>query len=501
MTTPTIYQHLTDPSLLQTDSLINGKWQAASDGQTFAVTNPFDGALIAQVASLSADEVRAAVTHATRAQTDWAAQTAETRAKILHQWADLIDANRDDLATIMTLEQGKPIGESRGEIDYANRFIRWFADEGKRVYGDIIPAPANDARIVVLKQPIGVCAAITPWNFPAAMITRKVAPALAAGCAIIVKPAGLTPLTALALGELAQRAGVPAGVLQMVTGKSDVVGDVLTGDARIRKLSFTGSTATGRLLMAQSADTLKKLSMELGGNAPFIVFNDADLDAAAEGLIASKFRNAGQTCVCANRVFVQADSKDAFLQVLLPKVRALQVGNGMDDNTTIGPLINANAVDKVRDLLNDALANGAKLVLGEPLPNTPATLANGAPNLLVEPIVIEGVTDDMAISQQEIFGPVLAIATFDDEAEVIARANDTEFGLASYFYTNDLARSWRVTERLEYGMVGQNTGLISNEVAPFGGVKQSGFGREGSKYGIEEYISVKYWQVRLGTSH
>ncbi len=388
-----------------------------------------------------------------------------------------------DSVTLQNLE----ITESRGEIGYANSFIRWFAEEGKRIYGDIIPTTNKDLRYVVLKQPIGVCAAITPWNFPAAMITRKVAPALAAGCSIIVKPATETPLTALALGELAIRAGLPAGLLQIVTGKSSVIGEVLTQDERIHKLSFTGSTEVGRVLMSQCASTVKKLSMELGGNAPFIVFDDADLEKASTGLIASKYRNAGQTCVCANRVYVQSSIKDKFLAIFKQKVEALKVGNGMTEGVNIGPLINQGALDKVEQLLADAVNKGATVVTGGKKHN--------ASDLSFEPTIITGITDDMDIASQEIFGPVAPVFIFDTDDEVIAHANNTIYGLAAYFYTQSRARSWKVCEGLEYGMVAQNTGLLSTEVAPFGGVKQSGFGREGSKYGIEDYVTTKYWCI------
>lgn len=476
---------LNDPSLLQTKSLINNQWVDASTGASIEVINPFDNQVIGTVPSLDKAQVVDAVAIAQAAQVQWAQKTAKERADILNRWADLIDQNKEDLATIMTTEQGKPLTESRGEIGYANSFIRWFAEEGKRVYGDVIPATNNALRYVVLKQPIGVCAAITPWNFPAAMITRKAAPALAAGCTMIVKPATETPLTALALGELAVRAGLPAGVLQIVTGKSSVVGDVLTTDERIHKLSFTGSTEVGRVLMSQCASTVKKLSMELGGNAPFIVFDDADLEKAAAGLIASKYRNAGQTCVCANRVYVQASVKDQFLAVFKQKVEALTVGNGMDEGVEVGPLINQDALGKVQQLLEDAINKGATVVTGGK-PHKAAALC-------FEPTIITGITDDMDIARQEIFGPIAPVFTFETDDEVIAHANNTIYGLAAYFYTQSLARSWKVCEGLEYGMVAQNTGLLSTEVAPFGGVKQSGFGREGSKYGIDEYVTVKYW--------
>lgn len=476
-----------DPTLLKTQSLIDNQWVDATDRTTIDVTNPFDNQVIATIPSLEKSQVIDAVAIAHKAQIDWAQKTANERAAILNKWADLIDQNKEDLATIMTAEQGKPITESRGEIGYANSFIRWFAEEGKRIYGDVIPTTNKDLRYVVLKQPIGVCAAITPWNFPAAMITRKVAPALAAGCSIIVKPATETPLTALALGELAIRAGLPAGLLQIVTGKSSVIGEVLTQDERIDKLSFTGSTEVGRVLMSQCASTVKKLSMELGGNAPFIVFDDADLEKAATGLIASKYRNAGQTCVCANRVYVQSGIKDKFLAIFKQKVEALKVGNGMTEGVNIGPLINQDALDKVEQLLEDAVNKGATVVTGGK--------KHSASDLSFEPTVITGITDDMDIATQEIFGPVAPVFIFDSDEEVISHANNTIYGLAAYFYTQSVARSWKVCEGLEYGMVAQNTGLLSTEVAPFGGVKQSGFGREGSKYGIEDYVTTKYWCI------
>jgi len=476
---------LSNPDLLKQSCFIKDGWHAASDNASLDVNNPFNDELIGTVPSLTTDDVNEAVAYAHEAQADWAAKTAKERSELLQKWADLIDANKEDLAIIMTAEQGKPLTESRGEIGYANSFIRWFSEEGKRVYGDVIPANSTQLRHVVLKQPVGVCAAITPWNFPAAMITRKVAPAMAAGCTIIVKPATETPFSALALGALAEQAGIPAGVLQIVTGKSSTIGEILTGDARIHKLSFTGSTEVGRTLMAQCAPTIKKLSLELGGNAPFIVFDDADLEKAAAGLIASKYRNAGQTCVCANRVYVQDSIKDEFLEIFVKKVAALKVGNGLEEGVDIGPLINQKALDKVQALLKDALDKGAKLVTGGSV--------NDASELTYNPTVITDISSDMDIASEEIFGPIATIFTFKDDAEVIRAANDTIYGLAAYFYSSDYARSWRVTEGLEYGIIGHNTGLISTEVAPFGGVKQSGFGREGSKYGIEDYITTKYW--------
>lgn len=476
---------LANPDLLKQQCFIKDGWHDASDDATIDVSNPFNGDVIGNVPSLTTDDVNDAVAASHEAQITWAAKTAKERAELLQKWADLIDANKEDLAIIMTAEQGKPLTESRGEVGYANSFIRWFAEEGKRVYGDVIPASQTQLRHVILKQPVGVCAAITPWNFPAAMITRKAAPALAAGCTMIIKPATETPFSALALAVLAEQAGIPAGVIQVVTGKSSTIGDILTGDPRIHKLSFTGSTEVGRTLMAQCAPTIKKLSLELGGNAPFIVFDDADLEKAAEGLIASKYRNAGQTCVCANRVYVQDSIKDKFLDVFVKKVAELNVGNGMDEGVDIGPLINKKALEKVQALLKDALDKGATLITGGS--------TNGASELSYNPTVITDISSDMDIAHEEIFGPIATIFTFKDEADVIRQANDTIYGLAAYFYSGSYARSWRVTEGLEYGIIGHNTGLISTEVAPFGGVKQSGFGREGSKYGIEEYVVTKYW--------
>ena len=476
---------LSNPDLLKQQCLIKDGWHDASNAATINVTNPFSGDIIGTIPSLTEQDIKDAVAYSHDVQKEWAAKTAQERAELLQKWADLIDANKEDLAILMTAEQGKPISESRGEMGYANSFIRWFAEEGKRIYGDVIPATKAQLRHVILKQPVGVCAAITPWNFPAAMITRKAAPALAAGCTIIIKPATETPFSALALGVLAEQAGIPAGVIQVVTGKSSVIGDILTSDARIQKLSFTGSTEVGRTLMAQCAPTVKKLSLELGGNAPFIVFDDADLEKAAEGLIASKFRNAGQTCVCANRIYVQASIKEQFLDIFVKKVQALKVGNGAKEGVDIGPLINQDALEKVQALLQDALDKGAKLVTGG--------YKNKASELSFNPTVITDISLDMDIASEEIFGPVATIFVFETEEEAIRAANDTIYGLASYFYSRDFARAWRVTEGLEYGIIGHNTGLISTEVAPFGGVKQSGFGREGSKYGIEEYVVTKYW--------
>lgn len=481
----TITTHLKNPDLIRESCHINGAWITTQSGKTIDVINPFDDSHLGAVPDLSADEVRTAVDAASAAQDAWAKMTPKARGDILHKWADLIDANIDDLAVIMTLEQGKPLAEARGEVAYANSFIRWFAEEGKRIYGDVIPATNPALRYTILKQPVGVCAAITPWNFPAAMITRKAAPALAAGCTMIVKPDSQTPFSAIAMMVLAEQAGLPKGVLQIVTGDAPTIGSVLTKDERIHKLSFTGSTAVGRLLMEQCASTVKKLSLELGGNAPFIVFEDADLEKAATGLIGSKYRNAGQTCVCANRVYVQSSIKDKFLEIFKAKVDTLKVGNGMTAGVEVGPLINDKALQKVEHLLNDALDKGATLITGGD--------KNDASKLTFNPTIISNITPEMDIYREEIFGPIAPVFVFDSEEEVIAMANDTIYGLAAYFYTNDLGRSWRVSEGLEYGMVAQNTGLLSTEVAPFGGVKQSGFGREGSKYGIEEYITTKYW--------
>ncbi|WP_434354211.1 NAD-dependent succinate-semialdehyde dehydrogenase [Psychrobacter sp. HD31] len=478
-------QNLKNPALFKTACFINNEWQNAASGDTTDVTNPFNGTKIGTIPNLSFEEATKAVECADSAQHSWAKMTAKQRSDLLNKWADLIDENQEDLAVIMTTEQGKPLKESRGEIAYANSFVRWFAEEAKRVYGDVIPAANPDLRYVVLKQPVGVCAAITPWNFPSAMITRKAAPALAAGCTMVVRPATETPYSALALAELALQAGIPAGVFQVITGKSSVIGKALTKDKRVHKLSFTGSTEVGRILMEECSSTVKKLSMELGGNAPFIVFDDADLEKAAEGLIASKYRNAGQTCVCANRVYVQSSVKDKFLEIFTQKVNALKVGDGLHEETEVGPLVNQSALEKVQALLQDAIDKGATLVAGGD--------QNSASDLSFNPTVITDITPAMDIASEEIFGPIAPVFIFETAEEVIEHANNTIYGLAAYFYTNNMARSWKVSEGLEYGMVAQNTGLLSTEVAPFGGVKQSGFGREGSKYGIEEYVSTKYW--------
>ena len=475
---------LKDPTLLQTRAYIAGEWQRADNGATFEVRNPATGETIAAVPLMGTAETRRAIDTANAAWPAWRATTAKQRASILRKWHDLMLENADDLALILTTEQGKPLAEAKGEIQYAASFLEWFAEEGKRVNGDTIPTPASDKRIVVTKEPVGVCAAITPWNFPAAMITRKVGPALAAGCPIIVKPAEATPLSALALAVLAERAGVPRGVFNVVTGEPKAIGAELTGNPVVRKLSFTGSTPVGRLLMAQCAPTVKKVSLELGGNAPFIVFDDADLDAAVDGAIASKYRNSGQTCVCTNRFYVHDKVYDAFADKLRVAVEQLKVGRGTEDGVTQGPLINEAAVLKVESHIEDALAKGARIVTG----GRRHALGHG----FFEPTVLADVTSAMKVARDETFGPLAPLFRFSSDEEVIRLANDTEFGLASYFYSRDIGRVWRVAEALEYGMVGINTGLISNEVAPFGGVKQSGLGREGSHYGIDDYVVIKY---------
>ncbi|WMY12070.1 NADP-dependent succinate-semialdehyde dehydrogenase [Paraburkholderia phenoliruptrix] len=475
---------LKDPALLKTAAYIAGEWQGADDAATLEVVNPATGEVIATVPRMGTAETRRAIAAANAAWPAWRAITAKQRAVILRKWHDLMLEHADDLALILTTEQGKPLAEAKGEIQYAASFLEWFAEEGKRVSGDTIPTPAADKRIVVTKEPVGVCAAITPWNFPAAMITRKVGPALAAGCPIIVKPAEATPLSALALAVLAERAGVPRGVFNVVTGEPKAIGAEMTGNPIVRKLSFTGSTPVGRLLMAQCAPTVKKVSLELGGNAPFIVFDDADLDAAVAGAIASKYRNSGQTCVCTNRFYVHDKVYDAFADKLRAAVEQLKVGRGTEAGVTQGPLINEAAVLKVESHIADALAKGARVVTG----GKRHALGHG----FFEPTVLADVTPDMKVARDETFGPLAPLFRFSSDEEVIRLANDTEFGLASYFYSRDIARVWRVAEALEYGMVGINTGLISNEVAPFGGVKQSGLGREGSHYGIDDYVVIKY---------
>ncbi len=478
---------LNDPQLLKTQAYIDGAWRDADSGAIFTVNNPASGAPLAAVPDMGAAETRRAIEAANAAWPAWREKTARERAAVLRKWFELMLAHADDLALLMTSEQGKPLAEAKGEVLYAASFIEWFAEEAKRVYGDTIPATQADKRLIVVRQPIGVSAAITPWNFPAAMITRKVAPALAAGCTVVVKPAEQTPLSALALAELAQRAGFPAGVFNVVTGSAESapkIGGELTANPIVRKLSFTGSTEVGRLLMAQCAPTIKKVSLELGGNAPFIVFDDADIDAAVEGALASKYRNTGQTCVCANRLLVQAGIYDVFAAKLAEKVKQMKVGAGTEDGVVQGPLIDAQALAKVEAHIADALAKGAKVLTGG------KRHARGG--TFFEPTVIANVTPDMQCAREETFGPVAPLFRFTEEAEAVALANATEFGLAAYFFSRDVARCFRVAEALEYGMVGINTGIMSNEVAPFGGVKQSGIGREGSKYGIEEYLEMKY---------
>ncbi|GGP26429.1 NAD-dependent succinate-semialdehyde dehydrogenase [Silvimonas amylolytica] len=476
--------NLKDPSLLRQQCYINGQWQDADNKESIPVTNPATGEIIATIPKMGAAETRRAIDAANAAWPAWRKKSAKERATILRRWNDLMLANVDDLATILTAEQGKPLAEAKGEIAYAASYLEWFSEEARRIDGEIIPAPASDRRFLVIKQPVGVTAAITPWNFPSAMITRKVGPALAAGCPMVLKPATQTPLSALALAVLAERAGVPAGVFSVVTGSANAIGGELTANPIVRKLSFTGSTEVGRKLIAQSAETVKKLSMELGGNAPFIVFDDADLDAAVEGAIASKYRNAGQTCVCANRLLVQAGVYDAFAAKLAAAVGKLKVGNGFEAGVTQGPLIDENAVAKVEEHIADAVAKGAEVILGGRRHHLGQTF--------FEPTVITGVTKDMKVAKEETFGPMAPLFKFDTEEEAIAMANDTEFGLASYFYSRDIGRIFRVGEALEYGMVGINAGIISSEVAPFGGVKQSGLGREGSHHGIDDYVELKY---------
>jgi len=475
---------LKDTKLFRQQCYIDGAWADADSGKTVSVSNPATGEILGSIPNMGAEETRRAIGAANAAFPGWRAKTAKERSTILRKWFELMMLHQEDLAKLMTAEQGKPLFESRGEIAYAASFIEWFAEEGKRIYGDTIPQHQADKRIVVLKEPIGVCAAITPWNFPAAMITRKAGPALAAGCTMVVKPATATPYSALAMAELAERAGVPKGVLSVVTGSALAIGGEMTSNPIVRKLTFTGSTEIGKKLMEQCAATVKKTSMELGGNAPFIVFDDADLDAAVEGAIISKFRNNGQTCVCANRILVQDKVYDAFAEKLAAKVKTLKVGNGMDEGVTTGPLIDAKAVAKVQEHISDAVAKGARVLAG----GKPHALGG----LFFEPTVLSRVNTGMKVTREETFGPVAPLFRFNTEAEAIQMANDTEFGLASYFYGRDIGRIWRVAEALEYGIVGINTGLISTEVAPFGGVKESGIGREGSKYGIEDFLVIKY---------
>jgi succinate-semialdehyde dehydrogenase/glutarate-semialdehyde dehydrogenase len=475
---------LKDPKLFREACFIDGEWVAAVEGGTLAVKNPASGELLGHVPDMGAAETRRAIDAAARAFPAWAARTAKERAMLLRRWFDLMVEHTEDLAVLMTAEQGKPLAESKGEIAYAAAFIEWFSEEAKRLYGDIIPGHQADKRIMVLRQPIGVVAAITPWNFPSAMITRKAGPALAAGCTMLVKPATQTPYSALALAELADRAGIPKGVFNVLTGSATAIGGEMTGSPVVRKLTFTGSTAVGKKLMAQCAATVKKISFELGGNAPLMVFDDADLDAAVQGAMASKYRNTGQTCVCANRLLVQSGVYEAFTAKLVEAVGKLRIGDGLRGATDQGPLIDAKALAKVEEHVADAVSQGAVVRFGGK--------RHALGGTFYEPTVLTGVTTRMMVAREETFGPVAPLFKFDTEAEAVAMANDTEFGLAAYLFTRDLARSWRVSEALEYGIVGINTGLISTEVAPFGGVKESGIGREGSKYGILDYTELKY---------
>jgi len=475
---------LKDTSLFRNKCYINGEWQDADSGETIDVTNPATGEVIGTIPKMGSNETRRAIAEANVAQSAWRAKTAGERCAIVRKWYELLMENQEDLAIIMTAEQGKPLTESKGEIAYAAAFLEWFSEEGKRAYGDVIPQTNNDQRLVVIKEPIGVCAAITPWNFPAAMITRKAGPALAVGCTMISKPATATPFTALALAELGQRAGIPKGVFNVITGSSAAIGKEITSNPIVRKLTFTGSTEVGKQLMRESADTMKKVSMELGGNAPFIVFNDADIDSAIEGATISKYRNTGQTCVCTNRFFVQAGVYDAFCKKLVAVVEKMTIGDGLKGETQQGPLIDMATLEKVESHVQDALSKGGKLLTGGKRHTLGGTF--------FEPTVISHADDSMLVAREETFGPLSPVFKFETEKEVIKRANDTEFGLAAYFYTKDLSRTWRVGEGLEYGMIGINTGLVSNAVAPFGGVKESGNGREGSKYGIDDYLEIKY---------
>ena len=475
---------LKDKTLFRQQCYIDGKWVDADSRATISVNNPADNSILGTVPKMGANETRRAIEAADRALPAWRAKTAKERANILRKWFNLMMENQEDLAQLMTAEQGKPLTESRGEIAYSGSFIEWFAEEGKRIYGDTIPSHGVDKRIVVLKQPIGVCVAITPWNFPSAMLTRKAGPALAAGCTMVLKPASQTPYSALALCELAERAGVPKGVLSCVTGSATEIGAEMTSSPIVRKLSFTGSTEIGKVLMAQCAGTVKKLSLELGGNAPFIVFDDADLDAAVKGAIASKYRNAGQTCVCANRILVQDGVYDAFARKLADSVSAMKVGPGAETGTVIGPLIDMKAAEKVEDHIGDAVKKGAKVVVGGK--------RHALGGSFFQPTVLTEVNTQMKVTREETFGPVAPLFRFSTDEQAIEMANDTVYGLAAYFYSRDIGRCWRVSEALEYGIVGINEGIISTEIAPFGGVKESGIGREGSKYGIEEFLEVKY---------
>ena len=472
-------------ALLKTDCYINGEWGKASSGKTMEVRNPYSQALLANIPDMNVSDCRAAIKAAHQAFNEWKNFSAGKRSRILKKWYQLQLDNVDDLATILTTEQGKPLAEAKGEIRYGASFVEWFAEEAKRVYGDVIPGHGRDKRITVIKQPIGVVGAITPWNFPSAMITRKVAPALAAGCTVVIKPSELTPLSALALAELADQAGFPKGVLNIITtNDAPAIGMELTSNSLIKKISFTGSTAVGKILLKQSADSVKKVSLELGGNAPFIVFDDADIDDAVKGAIASKFRNAGQTCICSNRMFAQAGIYDEFVSKLAAATKELSLGNGLEASTVVGPLIEQKALARVSEVVEDARTQGAQILAGGQV--------SSVNELIYEPTIITNPTTDMKVFTNEIFGPIAPIFKFETEEEAIALANDTNYGLASYFYGRDYARIWRVAEALEFGMVGINSGMISTAVAPFGGVKESGFGREGSKYGIEDYVNIKY---------
>ena len=475
---------LGDPALFRRQCYVNGEWIDAANGATLDVDNPATGEIIGTVPALGTGETRSAIEAADAAWAAWRSRPAKERANLMRRWFELMMEHQEDLAVLMTSEQGKPLAESRGEIAYAASFVEWFAEEGKRVYGDVINHPLPGRRIVVLKQPIGVVASITPWNFPAAMITRKCAPALAAGCPVVIRPASQTPFSALALADLAHRAGIPAGVINVITGPSGPMGAELTSNPTVRKLSFTGSTQVGKLLMSQCASTVKKVSLELGGNAPFIVFDDADLDAAVAGAMASKYRNAGQTCVCANRILVQDGIYDAFAAKMAEAVGALKVGNGLEDGTQQGPLIDMRAIEKVEEHIADATSKGANVAAGGE--------RHALGGSFFQPTLLTGVTTAMAVAREETFGPVAPLFRFSTEDEAIRMANDTEFGLAAYFYSRDIGRIWRVSEGLEYGIVGVNEGIISNEVAPFGGVKESGIGREGSKYGMDDFVEIKY---------
>ncbi len=476
---------LNDPTLLRHQNFIGGQWKSASTGATIDVRNPADGETIVCVANGGVNDVRDAIECAETAMQDWKQRTAKERARILRQWFELILTHKDDLAAIMTAEQGKPFAEAKGEVVYGASFIEWFAEEGKRIYGDVIPSHGQDKRILTIKQPVGVVAAITPWNFPNAMITRKAGPALAAGCTIVIKPASETPLSALALAELGRRAGLPDGVLNVVVGNdSAAMGDELTTNESVRKVTFTGSTRVGKVLLRQCAGSVKKTSMELGGNAPFVIFDDADIDAAVKGVMAAKFRNAGQTCVCANRILVHENVYDLFAEKLASAVNELVVGNGFDEGVTIGPLIDKKSFDNMENLVGDAAALGAKAIVG----GKPFELGGS----FYEPTVLVGATNEMRVFKEEIFGPIAPLFKFSSDDEAIEMANDTEYGLAAYIYTQNMNRFWRVSEALEFGIVGVNEGIISTEVAPFGGIKESGSGREGSKYGIEDYVELKY---------